>query len=347
MKKVVVGISGGVDSSVAAHLLKSDGFEVIGITFRFTEEFDPNDAVATCKKLNIEHHILDYRNIFKELVIDKFINDYKTGLTPNPCVLCNRLIKLNFLYDAMVKYNADYFATGHYARVIDGKLYKSSDSNKDQTYFLSNITKEQLSKVIFPLDNIGKEKVREIANNEGLINANKKDSTDICFINSNFKEYIKSKLNTNKGPVINIETNEIIGEHNGLFSYTIGQRRGINIGGTVNRMYVVGKDIEKNILYIATGDDNNYLISTSCILENVNLFNNEKITKCKAKFRYRQEEMEVKLKWINDTSVEVIYEQGIKSVTPGQACAFYKDDECLGGGIIKKVKKNNEDLYYL
>ncbi len=347
MKKIVVGISGGVDSSVAAHLLKSDGFEVIGITFRFTEEFDPHDAIETCKKLNIEHHILDYRKIFKELVIDKFINDYKTGLTPNPCVLCNRLIKLNFLYDAMVKYNADYFATGHYARVIEGKLFKSNDLNKDQTYFLSNITKEQLNKVIFPLDNIGKEKVREIANDEGLINANKKDSTDICFINSNFKEYIKSKLNNNKGPVINIETNEIIGEHNGLFTYTIGQRRGINIGGTTDRMYVVGKDIEKNILYIATGDDNNYLISTSCILENVNLFNNEKITKCKAKFRYRQEEMDVKLKWINDTSVEVIYEQGIKSVTPGQACAFYMDDECLGGGIIKKVKKNNEDLYYL
>ena len=234
MTKVVVGISGGVDSSVAAYLLKNDGFEVIGITFRFTEEFDPADAIETCKKLNIEHHILDYRSIFKELVIDKFINDYKNGLTPNPSVLCNRLIKLNFLYHAMIKYNADYFATGHYARVIDGKLYKSKDLNKDQTYFLSNITKEQLNKVIFPLDNIGKEKVREIATNAGLINANKKDSTDVCFINSNFKEYIKSKLNNNKGLVINIETNEIIGEHNGLFTYTIGQRRGINIGGTTD-----------------------------------------------------------------------------------------------------------------
>lgn len=347
MKKVVVGISGGVDSSVAAHILKSSGFEVIGVTFRFTEDFDPNDAIETCKKLNIEHHILDYRNIFKQLVIDKFINDYKNGLTPNPCILCNRLVKLNFLYDAMIKYNADYFATGHYARVIDGKLYKSSDSNKDQTYFLSNITKEQLNKIIFPLDNIDKEKVREIATNEGLINANKKDSTDVCFINSNFKEYINSKLTNEKGPIINIETKEKIGEHHGLFTYTIGQRRGINIGGTADRMYVVGKNIEKNILYIATGDENDYLISTSCILENVNLFGNEKITECKAKFRYRQEEMNVKLIWINNTTVEVIYEQGIKSVTPGQACAFYKNEECLGGGIIKNVKKNGKDLWYL
>ncbi len=347
MKKVVVGISGGVDSSVAAHILKSSGFEVIGVTFRFTEDFDSNDAIETCKKLNIEHHILDYRNIFKQLVIDKFINDYKNGLTPNPCILCNRLVKLNFLYDAMIKYNADYFATGHYARVIEGKLYKSSDSNKDQTYFLSNITKEQLNKIIFPLDNIDKEKVREIATNEGLINANKKDSTDVCFINSNFKEYINSKLTNEKGPIINIETKEKIGEHHGLFTYTIGQRRGINIGGTADRMYVVGKNIEKNILYIATGDENDYLISTSCILENVNLFGNEKITECKAKFRYRQEEMNVKLNWINNTTVEVIYEQGIKSVTPGQACAFYKNEECLGGGIIKNVKKNGKDLWYL
>lgn len=347
MKKVVVGISGGVDSSVAAHILKSSGFEVIGVTFRFTEDFDPNDAIETCKKLNIEHHILDYRNIFKQLVIDKFINDYKNGLTPNPCILCNRLVKLNFLYDAMIKYNADYFATGHYARVIDGKLYKSNDSNKDQTYFLSNITKEQLNKIIFPLDNIDKEKVREIATNEGLINANKKDSTDVCFINSNFKKYINSKLTNEKGPIINIETKEKIGEHHGLFTYTIGQRKGINIGGTADRMYVVGKNIEKNILYIATGDENDYLISTSCILENVNLFVNEKITECKAKFRYRQEEMNVKLNWINNTTVEVIYEQGIKSVTPGQACAFYKNEECLGGGIIKNVKKNGKDLWYL
>lgn len=347
MSKVVIGMSGGVDSSVSAYLLKQQGYEVIGITFRFTEEFDATDAIETCKILNIEHHILDYRNVFKELVIDKFIEDYKNGKTPNPCILCNRLVKFNFLYDAMLKYNADYFATGHYAKVENGRLYKSVDLNKDQTYFLCNITKEQLNKVLFPLDGIDKTKVREIATKNGLINANKKDSTDVCFINSKFKEYIQEKIVSNNGPIINVINNKVIGEHNGLFKYTIGQRRGINIGGMAERMYVVGKDIEKNILYIATGDDNEYLISTSCILENVNIFNDEKIKECKAKFRYRQEEMNVKLNWLTDTSVEVIYNQGIKSVTPGQACAFYKDNECMGGGIITTIKKNNKEIWYL
>lgn len=347
MSKVVIGMSGGVDSSVSAYLLKQQGYEVIGITFRFTEEFDATDAIETCKILNIEHHILDYRNVFKELVIDKFLEDYKNGKTPNPCILCNRLVKFNFLYDAMLKYNADYFATGHYAKVENGRLYKSVDLNKDQTYFLCNITKEQLNKVLFPLDGIDKTKVREIATKNGLINANKKDSTDVCFINSKFKEYIQEKIVSNNGPVINILNNKAIGKHNGLFKYTIGQRRGINIGGMAERMYVVGKDIEKNILYIATGDDNEYLISTSCILENVNIFNNKKITECKAKFRYRQEEIDVKLNWLTDTSVEVIYDQGIKSVTPGQACAFYKDNECMGGGIITTIKKNNKEIWYL
>lgn len=347
MSKVVVGISGGVDSGVAAYLLKTKGYEVIGITFLFTDNVEIDDAIKVCQNLNIEHHIIDYRNIFKTTVIDSFIKDYNNGLTPNPCILCNRYVKFNYLYESMKKYNADYFATGHYARVKNGKLYKSIDMNKDQTYFLSNITKEQLNKVLFPLDGISKEKVREIAENIDLINAHKKDSTDICFVNTNFKDYMKNKLNNNKGQVIDVKSKEIIGYHNGLNNYTIGQRRGLNIGGTKDRMYVVGKDINKNILYIATGDDNEYLISTSCILENVNLFNNEKIKNCKAKFRYRQKEENVELKWLDNNNLEVIYNQGIKSVTPGQACVFYNNEECLGGGIIKEVRKNNNKFWYL
>lgn len=346
MKKVVVGISGGVDSSVAALLLQEQGYEVIGVTFRFTEEFDPSDAIKVCEKLRIEHHVVDYRKIFKEKVINRFIDDYNKGITPNPCVLCNRFVKFNFLYEKMLEYNADYMATGHYAKVIDGKLYKSEDSNKDQTYFLCNITKEQLDKVLFPLEGIDKKKVREIAEEHNLINASKKDSTDVCFITSNFKDYIKDKIKNTKGPVINVLTNEKIAEHDGLNKYTIGQRRGLNIGGMKDRMYVVGKDVNKNILYIATGDDNDYLISTSCILDNVNLFSDDEIAECMAKFRYRQEEVPVKLNYLDNGLVEVIYE-AVKSVTPGQACAFYKGDECLGGGIITEVRKNGEKLWYL
>jgi len=347
MSKVVLGISGGVDSAVAAIILKNKGYEVIGVTFKFTEDFDPSDSIEIAKKLNIEHYILDYRKEFKDKVIDTFISDYNSGLTPNPCVLCNRYMKFNFLYNAMIKYNADFFATGHYARVENGRLYKSIDLNKDQTYFLSLVNKEQLNKVLFPLEGIDKSTVRKIAQEYDLINAYKKDSYDVCFINSNFNDYINNNSHYSKGPVVNVLNDEIIGVHNGLNKYTIGQRRGLNIGGTKDRMYVVGKDIKNNILYIATGDDNEYLISTSCILENVNMFNKEKIRECKAKFRYRQEESEVKLNWINENTVEAIYEDGIKSVTPGQICTFYKDNECLGGGIIKEVRKNNEKVWYL
>lgn len=339
MKKVVVGISGGVDSAVAAILLKEAGYEVIGVTFVFTNDFDASDAVEISKNLNIEHHVLDYKDIFKKEVIDKFIDDYNSGITPNPCILCNRMVKFNFLYDAMQTFKADYFATGHYAKAIDGRLFKSYDENKDQTYFLCNITKEQLNKVLFPLDGVNKDVVRNIASKYNLKVAEKKDSTDVCFITTDFKEYIKDKINTKKGLVVDVLTNKVVGSHDGLNRYTIGQRRGLNIGGSEERMYVVGKDLEKNILYIATGDDNQYLMSTSCVLSDVNLFGDEQIYECNAKFRYRQKEVPVKLKWLNDKSVEVFFEQGIKAVTPGQACAFYNDDECLGGGIIKTVNK--------
>lgn len=347
MSKVVIGISGGVDSSVAALLLREKGYEVIGVTFIFTEDFDTSDAINICKNLNIEHHIIDYRETFKKEVIDKFISDYNNGLTPNPCVLCNRFVKFKYLYDSMIEYNADFMATGHYARAINGRLYKSIDKNKDQTYFLSNITKEYLNKVLFPLDGIDKNEVRKIALENNLTNATKKDSTDVCFITTNFKKYINEHTITKPGDVINVETNKKIGVHQGLNKYTIGQRRGINIGGTENRMYVVGKNIKKNILYIATKDDNEYLLSTSCILKNLNIFYDEKITECTAKFRNRQEEIPVKINWINDNSVEVIYENGVKAVTPGQACVFYKDGECLGGGIIKEIRKNNEQIWYI
>ena len=346
MKKVIIGISGGVDSSVAALLLKKQGYKVIGLTFIFTDDFDSTDAVKVCEKLNIEHHIIDYRNEFKKNIIDNFINDYNRGITPNPCVLCNKEVKFNFLYQKMMEYNCDYIATGHYAKIMNGKLYKSKDLNKDQTYFLAQLSPEQLSRLLLPLEGITKDNVRKIAHENGLINANKKDSTDVCFITSSFKDYMSNKLTNEEGNIVNIATNKVIGKHNGLTKYTIGQRKGLNIGGSVDKLFVVGKNLDKNILYVALGEDNEYLYSDSCIIETINFNSEVKPTKCTAKFRYRATDYPVELEYINANEILVKYDK-IKSVTPGQACVFYLDDQCLGGGIIKEVRKNNDKIWYL
>ena len=344
--KVVVGMSGGVDSSVAAILLKEQGYEVIGITFAFTEDFDPTDAIKISKKLNIEHHIIDYKELFKNKVINRFINDYKSGITPNPCILCNREVKFNFLYQQMLEFNCDYIATGHYAKIIDGSLFKSRDLKKDQTYFLAQLTKEQLSRLILPLEGITKDEVREIARKYDLELADKKDSTDVCFITTNFKEYINNQLKNINGDVIDVKTGKKIGEHAGLTQYTIGQRKGLNLGGNAERIYVVGKNLNENVLYVASGDDNEYLISTSAIIEQVNWTSDKKPMKCAAKFRY-QPDNEVELEYLEDGNILVKYSQGVKAVTPGQACVFYLGEECLGGGIIKEVQKDNKKLWYL
>lgn len=347
MKKVIVGLSGGVDSATAAALLKEQGYEVIGITFVFTEDFDSSDAINVSKKLNIEHHIIEYKELFKDKIINKFINDYKNGITPNPCILCNKEVKFNFLYQQMKELDCDYIATGHYAKIIDGNLFKSTDSKKDQTYFLVQLAKEQLSKLILPLEGITKDKVREIARKYDLEVADKKDSTDVCFITTNFKEYINKQIETKKGDIIDVKSQQKIGEHTGLMYYTIGQRKGLNLGGSDERIYVVGKNLDKNILYVACGDDNEYLVSTSAIIEQINWISTKKPEKCVAKFRYRQPDNDVELEYLADGNILVKYNQGIKSVTPGQACVFYLGEECLGGGIIKEVRKNNQKLWYL
>ncbi len=346
MKRVLLGMSGGVDSSTAIILLQEKGYEVVGITFRFIDDFDDTDAKIVAEKLNIEHHTLDYRKEFKKDVIDRFISDYSKGLTPNPCVICNRKCKFNFLFENMSKYNCEYIATGHYAKIENNKLYRSEDELKDQSYFLYDIPKDKLDKIIFPLEGISKDKVREIANAHNLINANKKDSFDVCFIKGTFEEYITDNVKQTPGDVIDIDTNEIIGKHKGLMYYTIGQRRGLDIGGTPKRMFVVGKDIEKNILYVCIGEDNDYLISDSCLLLDVNYLGDKKINNCTAKFRYRQKDVPVELEYLEDDKVLVKYD-GTKRVTPGQACVFYDKDECLGGGTISTIYKNNEKLWYL
>ncbi len=366
-KTVVIGMSGGVDSSVAAIELQRQGYEVIGLFMRNWDSFadgeldgapttkegicpqevDYNDAKKVCDKLGIPLHRKDFIKEYWDYVFTYFLDELKKGRTPNPDIMCNKYIKFDMFAKEARKLGADYIATGHYARLKDGKLLKARDLNKDQTYFLSQVSKEQLKNVLFPIGDKLKPDVRKIAEEYGLVTADKKDSTGICFIGErNFTNFLKNYLPNQAGDVVNIDTNEVIGRHIGLMNYTIGQRRGLNIGGTEDRMFVVGKDLSKNILYICIGEDNDYLVSDSCVVDTINYLGDEKVTECNAKFRYRQEDIPVTLEWL-DNEVIVKYPQGVKRVTPGQACVFYKGDECLGGGIIKEVRKHGEKLWYL
>lgn len=368
MKKVVVGMSGGVDSSVAAIKLKEEGYDVIGLFMRnwdsladgeyndapstkegiCPQEKDYNDAKVVCDKLGIPLHRKDFIKEYWDYVFTYFLDELKKGRTPNPDIMCNKYIKFDMFAKAAKELGADYIATGHYARLENGRLLKAVDENKDQTYFLSQVSKNQFKNVLFPIGGMIKKDVRKIAEEHGLITAKKKDSTGICFIGErNFNNFLKNYLPNTPGDIVNIDTNEIIGKHIGLMYYTIGQRKGLNIGGATDRMFVVGKNLEKNILYICIGEDNDYLISDSCIIEDVNYLENQKITNCTAKFRYRQKDIPVELVWLENNEILVKYPQGVKRVTPGQACVLYKNDECLGGGIIKTVQKNNEKLWYL
>lgn len=367
MKKVIVGISGGVDSSVAALLLKKQGYEVEGLFMRnwdsslnndvlgnpninkvniCPQEQDYNDALEVCKKLDIKLHRIDFVKEYWDYVFKYFLDELKKGRTPNPDIMCNKYIKFDYFVKEAKRLGADYIATGHYAKIENGYLKKSFDTNKDQTYFLSQLSKKQLENVLFPLGDIDKNEVREIAKREGLITANKKDSTGICFIGErNFKKFLENYLPAMPGDVIDIDTNEIIGKHNGLMYYTIGQRRGLDIGGNKDKMFIVGKNLDKNVLYVSFGD-NDYLYSTSCIVDNLNFNCDLKPTKCSAKFRYRQEDIDVEVEYLNNEEILVKYDK-VKAVTPGQACVLYYNDICIGGGIIKEVRKNDKKLWYL
>jgi tRNA-specific 2-thiouridylase len=312
------------------------------------QEQDYNDALEVCNKLGIPLHRVDYVKEYWDNVFTYFLDELKKGRTPNPDVMCNKYIKFDLFYKKAKELGADYIATGHYAKIRDGKLCKASDLNKDQSYFLAYVNKEVFKDVLFPLQDITKPEVRKIAEEYGLVTAKKKDSTGICFIGErNLTNFLKNYLPNKPGDVVNIDTNEVIGKHIGLMYYTIGQRRGLNIGGTAERMFVVGKDLTKNILYICIGEDNEYLITDSCIIDEVNYLGEKRVTKCTAKFRYRQKDVPVELEYLDNNEILVKYPQGVKRVTPGQVCVLYDGEECLGGGIIKEVRKNGEKLWYL
>ena len=359
METVVVGISGGVDSSVAALLLKQQGYNVIGLFMRnwdstinndylgnpnldnsiCPQEEDYNDAKEVCDKLGIPLHRIDFVKEYWDNVFTYFLDELKKGRTPNPDVMCNKYIKFDLFLEKAFALGADYVATGHYARIINGKLSRAIDLNKDQSYFLAYVDHKKFSKVLFPIGELEKPEVRKIAEEYGLATAKKKDSTGICFIGErNFSKFLENYLPNQPGDIINIETNEKVGDHIGLMYYTIGQRRGLNLGGNQDKSYVVEKDLNNNILYVASGDENNYLYSTSAIIEDFNFLTDERPESCTCKFRYRQKDIDIKVEYLNGNNLKVMYE-GAKAVTPGQFCVLYLGDTCLGGGMIKEVYK--------
>ena len=359
MKRVVIGMSGGVDSSVAAYLLKKQGYEVIGLFMRnwdssinndisgnpnindniCPQEKDYMDAKMVCDKLGICLHRVDFVKEYWDNVFTYFLEELKKGRTPNPDVMCNKYIKFDLFVKKAEELGADLIATGHYAKVVDGQLYRAFDKNKDQSYFLAYVNKEIFKKVIFPLENITKPEVRKIAEEIGLSTAKKKDSTGICFIGErNFRKFLSNYLPNQAGDIVNIQTKEVVGRHIGLMYYTIGQRRGLNLGGEHSRSYVVEKDLDNNILYVANGDENKYLYSTKVIINDFNFLTDKKIKNCSCKFRYRQEDVRCVVSNISGNTLEIVYDK-TRAVTPGQFCVLYDNEKCLGGGIIDKVFK--------
>ncbi|MCI6265475.1 MAG: tRNA 2-thiouridine(34) synthase MnmA [Erysipelotrichaceae bacterium] len=359
MKTVVVGISGGVDSSVAALLLKEQGYQVIGLFMRnwdssinndylgnpnlnnniCPQEQDYNDAKAVCDKLNIPLHRIDFVKEYWDNVFTYFLEELKKGRTPNPDIMCNKYIKFDLFIKQAKKLGADYIATGHYARIIDGKLSRAVDLNKDQSYFLAYVNKENFVNVLFPIGELEKIEVRKIAQEHNLITAQKKDSTGICFIGErNFSKFLENYLPNQPGKIINIETKEEVGEHLGLMYYTIGQRRGLNLGGNNSKSYVVEKDLKNNILYVASGEENKYLYSTSAIIEDFNFLTEDRPSSCSCKFRYRQKDIPIQVEYLNGNILKLTYKSA-KAVTPGQFCVLYQGTTCLGGGMIKEVHK--------
>lgn len=368
MQTVVVGMSGGVDSSVSAYLLKKQGYNVIGLFMRnwdaalnndiegnptfgeniCPQEQDYNDAKIVCEQLDIPLHRVDFIKEYWDNVFKYFLDELEKGRTPNPDLMCNKYIKFDLFIKEAKKLGADYIATGHYARMQDGKLLRGIDSNKDQSYFLAQVNREALKNVLFPVGELEKPTVRKIAEEMHLETAHKKDSTGICFIGErNYQKFIHNYLKPNPGNIIDVETKKVIGRHTGLMNYTIGQRRNVGISGNLERHYVCGKDVSKNVLYVAFGDDNNYLMSDSCLISNVNYLTSDRPTNCSAKFRYRGEDHKVSLEYLENGKILVKYPNMAKAVTPGQACVLYQNEVCLGSGIIEEVRKNNQKLWYL
>jgi len=380
LKRIIVGLSGGVDSSIAAYLLKNQGHHVEALFMKNWEEDDENgncnaaedytDALSISKQLAIQLHERNFSTEYWDNVFQGCLNEFKAGRTPNPDILCNKEIKFNVFLDHAIDLGADVIATGHYAQIkyIDNlyRLFKAVDTNKDQTYFLYTLNQHQLASSLFPLGTMTKNSVRDIAKNQHFITHDKKDSTGICFIGErNFKQFLKRFIDEKPGDICTT-LGEIIGRHDGLMFHTIGQRKGLNIGGhklthsenTGEPWYVVKKDMQSNTLIVAQGQDHPMLFSRKLLASQLHWISGKApVTpyQCNAKTRYRQADQQCIITALsnkesnkepnkesnseNESICEVTFENTQRAITPGQSIVFYQGDECLGGGIITNTLK--------
>ncbi len=342
-KKVLLGMSGGVDSSVSALLLKKAGYEVIGVTLELYNSNDNTyeDAKKICDQLGITHFIYDFKNDFKKYVIDDFINCYSNCRTPNPCIECNKYMKFGVMYDKAKELGCDYIATGHYAKTEYSEEYgkwvleKSNSGKKDQSYVLWNIPKELINKIIFPLSDFeSKDDIRKIAKENELKVASKPDSEDICFVpDGNYKNFLEnnSNIKPKQGNIVDLQGN-VLGKHMGLYNYTIGQRKGLGISNPVP-LFVVGFNKEKNEVIVGEEKD---LYKKEIIVSNINLLLVDKIEnsmRVKVKTRYSSKEADASIMQENNL-IKVIFDEPQRAITPGQSAVFYVGDIVLGGGKI-------------
>lgn len=343
-KRVYVGLSGGVDSSVAAALLKEQGFDVIGVYMKnWTKNIpgfecpwkdDFTDAKRVAVQLGIQFKVFDFEKQYQEKVVQYMIDGFKLGITPNPDIMCNQEIKFKLFLDASLEDGADYIATGHYARTKNGRLLLAKDANKDQTYFLYRVSKKALQKTLFPIGDYTKDEVRAMATKLNLVTARKKESMGICFVGKvGIKEFLAQYVETVPGKIID-QFGRVIGEHDGALFYTIGQRHGLNVGGGLP-YYVIGKDMNKNEVYVTSNIDDAALWQQSCTLSSVHWTDDtpEKPNKLQVRTRHRAalEHCVIELK---DNLVEVNFDNQIRALTPGQSAVLYDGQKVLGGGII-------------
>ena len=357
-KKVIVGMSGGVDSSVSAWLLQQQGYQVEGLFMKNWEEDDGEeyctaaddlaDAQAVCDKLGMKLHKVNFAAEYWDNVFEHFLEEYKAGRTPNPDILCNKEIKFKaFLEFAAEDLGADYIATGHYVRRQDSngksQLLRGLDGNKDQSYFLYTLSHQQIAQSLFPVGELSKPEVRRIAEQLELITAKKKDSTGICFIGERkFRDFLGRYLPAQPGAIVTVD-GQTVGEHQGLMYHTLGQRKGLGIGGLKESnddpWYVVDKDVAGNRLIVAQGADHPRLMSVGLIAQQLHWVDRQALREplqCVVKTRYRQEDIPCVITPLDDDRIEVRFEQPVAAVTPGQSAVFYLGEICLGGGIIEQ-----------